>query len=37
MLFIYDGATGTAEVRKLNAAGTGSASHWLGSWTTGWT
>jgi hypothetical protein len=33
---IYRADTGTVETRKLNDAGTGSTSLWIGSWTTGW-
>ena len=36
-LFVYGAGSGTAEVRKLNNAGSGSSSLWIDSWTTGWT
>ena len=35
-LFIYGAGLGTAEARRLNAAGSGSSSLWIGDWTTGW-
>ena len=35
-IFLYGGATGSAQVRELNAAGSGSSSIWSASWTTGW-